>query len=77
MGAPSPESPDVELGIAELFGAREHHVFSGRLRRAELGVAERLAVRAVHADEGDFRDWADVTSWARGIAADLTAGARV
>ena len=77
IGEASPGSPDVELGIAELFGAREHHVFAGRLQRAELGVAERLAVQAVHVDEGDFRDWADITSWARGIAADLTAGARV
>jgi menaquinone-dependent protoporphyrinogen oxidase len=75
VGDPSSASPGVELGVPELFGAREHHVFAGRLLRAELGVAERLAVRAAHADDGDFRDWADVSSWARGIAADLTVGA--
>jgi menaquinone-dependent protoporphyrinogen oxidase len=77
VGHTSPESPDVELGIAELFGARGHQVFAGRLLHSELGVAERLAVQAVHADEGDFRDWADITCWAREIAADLTAGALV
>jgi menaquinone-dependent protoporphyrinogen oxidase len=77
VGEASSGSPDVELGVTELFGAREHHVFAGRLLRAELGVAELLAVRAAHADEGDFRDWADIDSWARGIAADLTAVALV
>jgi menaquinone-dependent protoporphyrinogen oxidase len=72
VGDPPPASQDVELGeLTALFGAREHHVFAGRLDRAGLGVAERIAVAAAGAQEGDFRDWADVTAWAREIAAEL------
>jgi hypothetical protein len=45
------------------------------LRLAELGFTERLAVRAAHAEDGDFRDWYDVASWAVDVADDLLAGA--
>jgi hypothetical protein len=41
------------------------------LRLAELGFTERLAVRAAHAEDGDFRDWYDVAQWAVDIADDL------
>jgi hypothetical protein len=30
-----------------------------------------LAVRAAHAEDGDFRDWYDVAQWAVDIADDL------
>lgn len=52
--------------------ARGHRVFAGRLDRDELGWAERFAVRAVHAAEGDFRDHDAIRSWAAEVAADLT-----
>lgn len=57
--------------IGTLAGAREHHVFPGRLFRNELGPVERVAAAAVHAPEGDFRDWADVVAWADHLDADL------
>jgi menaquinone-dependent protoporphyrinogen oxidase len=76
VGDPPPASQDAELGeLTALFGAREHHVFAGRLDRDGLGVAERLAVAAVGAEDGDFRDWAEVTAWAKAIAADLLGSA--
>lgn len=62
----------VELGeLGELFGARDHRVFGGRLRVADLGIAERTVLRAVHATDGDYRDWAEVTAWAGQIADEL------
>jgi menaquinone-dependent protoporphyrinogen oxidase len=72
VGDLSPAAQVIDLGdLTALFGAREHHVFAGRLDRSSLGVAERIAVAAAGVAEGDFRDWADVTSWAHRIAADL------
>ena len=62
----------AELGeLTALFGAMDHRVFAGRLGTAQLGVAERTLVRAAHAVEGDFRDWAEVTSWAGQVADDM------
>jgi menaquinone-dependent protoporphyrinogen oxidase len=52
-------------------GALEHRLFAGRLRSADLQVGERVAVRAVHAEEGDYRDWEDISSWARQVADEL------
>jgi menaquinone-dependent protoporphyrinogen oxidase len=51
--------------------AREHRVFVGKLDKHSLGVGERLIVRAVGAQEGDFRDWAAIRSWAREITGAL------
>ena len=36
-------------------------------------MGERIVTRAVHAPEGDFRDWEDIRAWARGIAESLLA----
>ncbi len=50
---------------------RDHRVFAGRLDSHDLGMVERLMMRAVKAPEGDFRDWDDIRSWAREIAVEL------
>lgn len=52
-------------------GSLGHHVFAGRLDRSELNLAERLLTRIVHAPDGDFRDWDDVSRWADQIAGAL------
>lgn len=57
--------------IGSLAGAREHKVFAGRLFRKELGPIERVAAAAVHAPEGDFRDWSEIEEWADHIDAEL------
>jgi menaquinone-dependent protoporphyrinogen oxidase len=56
-------------------GARDHAVFGGRIDRRLLGMRERAVTRVVGAGEGDFRDWADITSWAAAIADELLVGA--
>jgi menaquinone-dependent protoporphyrinogen oxidase len=70
IGEPAkPEEPPVDVAALErATGAREHRIFSGRLDRKLLGFAERAMVRAVHATEGDFRDWAAIGDWTVGIA---------
>ncbi len=50
---------------------REHKLFFGALDRGKLSIAERIVTKAVHAPEGDFRDWADVDAWSANIAYQL------
>ena len=69
---PPRESADTDR-IAELVGARGHRVFAGRLERASLGFAERAAAKAVHAPDGDCRDWAAVDAFAGEISSELAA----
>lgn len=64
--------PKELADLTEALSPREHRIFSGALDPAELGVLER-AVRKHPAarqrlPEGDFRDWAEIVVWARGIA---------
>jgi menaquinone-dependent protoporphyrinogen oxidase len=51
--------------------AEDHQVFEGRIDRTQLGLGERLMVRAVHAPSGDFRQWPAVAAWARVIGDSL------
>lgn len=69
---PVPARPSVELDrMAERIGARGCRSFAGRLDAADLSMGERIVTRAVHAPEGDFRDWDEIRAWARGIAEEL------
>jgi menaquinone-dependent protoporphyrinogen oxidase len=71
IGDPSRPDADHAVEIDEIFakaGAREHHLFAGRLDKSLLGFGERAVVLAFRAAEGDFRDWDEVESWAREIA---------
>jgi hypothetical protein len=59
--------------LIELGRARGHRVFAGRLERGSLGFAERAAAKAVHAPEGDCRDWDAIDAFAGETAAELSA----
>ena len=69
--------PEVDMDeahvawVLEQSGAREHRSFAGRLAGDELDWRERVATRAIHAQPGDYRDWAQIASWAGAIAAEL------
>jgi menaquinone-dependent protoporphyrinogen oxidase len=70
---PAPgEAVDAD-GYVRETGAREHRLFGGRLDRSKLGFGERALVRALGVDEGDHRDFAEVTAWADEIARRLLA----
>ena len=70
--APVPARPTDDLDhLADRIGARDHRMFGGRLDAGELGIGERIVTAAVHAPEGDFRDWEAIRTWARGIAVSL------
>ena len=71
-----PPLPAGEPDVGELVaatGARGHRTFPGLLERERLSLAERLAVRAVHAPYGDSRDWGALERFADEIAAALAA----
>jgi menaquinone-dependent protoporphyrinogen oxidase len=69
---PTGEPADV-TELVKLTGALGHRVFAGRLERERLGFAERAVAKAVHAPEGDCRDWSAIDGFAGEIAAQLAA----
>jgi menaquinone-dependent protoporphyrinogen oxidase len=75
LGAPGEELPKEEpvdvASLTEATGAVEHRVFPGMLERSRLKFRERAMVSALHAAEGDFRDWQAIEAFALDIATDL------
>jgi menaquinone-dependent protoporphyrinogen oxidase len=68
---PAEEPADLTTLLAQT-AALDHRIFAGRLDRNRLGFAEKAVVLALHAPEGDFRDWMAVRAWAGDIARTLT-----
>jgi menaquinone-dependent protoporphyrinogen oxidase len=76
LGATNPQPKGDPAGIEAMMaqtGARGHQVFVGKLDQDDLGLGERLVVRAVKAPYGDFRDWDAIRAWARAIDKALAA----
>jgi menaquinone-dependent protoporphyrinogen oxidase len=48
--------------------AVEHKLFDGRLDHHALRLGERALTRAMRVPDGDYRDWAAISSWADEIA---------
>jgi menaquinone-dependent protoporphyrinogen oxidase len=72
---PKPDDEPVDgEDIRTAVRALEHHVFTGKIDKGELSLAERAIVRALHVPEGDYRDWDDVDLWAAKIAESISSG---
>jgi menaquinone-dependent protoporphyrinogen oxidase len=69
---PSEDPADADAAVVAT-GARDHRVFAGHVNKDQLGFAERAMVRTFHSAVGDFRDWEEISGWARGIDAQLVA----
>jgi menaquinone-dependent protoporphyrinogen oxidase len=41
--------------------------FAGKIDSRQLGLVERLKLKAVRSPEGDQRDWQSIRAWADGI----------
>lgn len=65
------EQPKELSELLEMLEPRDHRLFYGALTRDALGFGERMVVKAVKAQEGDFRDWDEIQAWAAAIAAEL------
>jgi len=69
---PKPDADPIDVAaISDETHAREHRVLAGRLDKKRLTFGEKAIALAVHASEGDFRDWTAIREWAMEIADDL------
>ena len=75
VGEPAkPADNPVDVSkILEATNARDHRIFTGRLVKKHLSFRERAMASAIRAQEGDFRNWADIRAWATSIADTLLA----
>jgi menaquinone-dependent protoporphyrinogen oxidase len=67
------QDPADVTRIRQAISVRGHRMFAGELNPQALGVAQRASFLVLRGARGDFRDWAAITQWADGIAADLDA----
>jgi menaquinone-dependent protoporphyrinogen oxidase len=75
IGEPAkPADKPVDVAkILEATKARDHQIFSGKLVKKHLSFPDRAMASAIRAQEGDFRNWADIRAWATSIADTLLA----
>ncbi|MBN2257700.1 MAG: flavodoxin domain-containing protein [Anaerolineaceae bacterium] len=57
--------------FADRIQPRSIAVFSGAVDMQKLNGLEKWMMSRVQADEGDFRDWEIIVSWAKGIADEI------
>jgi menaquinone-dependent protoporphyrinogen oxidase len=70
---PVEQDPADVIWIRQAIPVRDHRVFTGKVNRQALSVAQQAWLLISRRTSGDFRDWAAITAWAEGIAADLAA----
>ena len=63
--------PETLRPLADRIAPRDIAFFHGRIDPDSLNLVERLAVKAVKAPLGDYRDWEAIREWAAGIAQTL------
>lgn len=63
--------PDELRSAVQRIHPRGIAFFHGKIDLAKLNLAEKLMVKAVRAQVGDFRDWEAIGEWAAGIAHSL------
>jgi menaquinone-dependent protoporphyrinogen oxidase len=71
IGDPPRPADEDAVNVDDLMAATEakqHRLFAGRVDKHRLSFAERAVLLAVRAKEGDYRDWDEISGWAREIA---------
>ena len=63
--------PEGQQPLADQIGPRDITVFGGCIDPDRLNLGEKLILKAVKAQTGDFRDWDAIDAWAAGIAETL------
>lgn len=75
---PTPhENPAEVAAVGRRIEPRGHRLFAGKIEGGELGLTEKALVALVRAPDGDFRPWAEITTWAEHIAEELGAEAQL
>jgi len=67
------DNPVDVTKILQATKARDHQIFTGKLVKKDLSFPDRAVASAIRAQEGDFRNWAEIREWAAGIADTLLA----
>jgi menaquinone-dependent protoporphyrinogen oxidase len=62
------DNPVDVTKILQATEARDHQIFTGKLAKKHLKFPDRAIVSAIRAQEGDFRNWTQITDWATSIA---------
>ena len=62
------DNPVDVTQILQATKARDHQIFTGKLANKHLSFPDRAMASAIRAQEGDFRNWAQIRDWATGIA---------
>jgi menaquinone-dependent protoporphyrinogen oxidase len=62
------DNPVDVTKILQATKARDHQIFTGKLAKKHLSFPDRAMASAIRAQEGDFRNWAQIRDWATGIA---------
>jgi menaquinone-dependent protoporphyrinogen oxidase len=65
------DNPVDVTKILQATKARDHQIFTGKLVKKQLSFPDRAMVSAIRAQEGDFRNWAEIRAWAISIAETL------
>lgn len=63
--------PDGQQAVVDRIGPRGIAVFHGNIDPDKLNLGEKLIVKAVKGQTGDFRDWDAIRAWGAGIAQEL------
>ena len=63
--------PEAQQPLADLIGPKDITVFGGYIDPEKLNLGEKLILKAVKAQTGDFRNWDAIDAWAAGIAETL------
>jgi menaquinone-dependent protoporphyrinogen oxidase len=62
------DNPVDVTKIVQATKARDHQIFTGKLIKKHLSFPDRAMASAIRAQEGDFRNWAQIRAWAISIA---------
>ncbi len=62
------EFPDELAATIAYINPREIMVFHGKLNPSQLNLFEKLIIKMVKAETGDYRDWHQIIDWAERIA---------
>lgn len=71
IGSPPHPAASDSFNVPDLLAttnARDHQLFSGKLDKSQLGLAERALAGALRVPDGDYRQWDAVAAWAIAIA---------
>jgi len=60
--------PDNLRPLSERIKPRDMALFHGKMILEELNFAEKMLIKAMKAQLGDYRDWNAISAWAMGIA---------